>query len=33
MLGFGSFATDEATGIPAIMLFDNCYAANMVTGR
>ena len=24
---------DEATGIPAIMLFDSCYAANMVTGR
>jgi ribonuclease HI len=24
---------DEATDIPAIMLFDSCYAANMVTGR
>ena len=24
---------DEATDIPAIMLFDCCYAANMVTGR
>jgi hypothetical protein len=23
----------EATGIPAIMLFDSCYATNMVTGR
>jgi hypothetical protein len=23
----------EATDIPAIMLFDSCYAANMVTGR
>jgi hypothetical protein len=24
---------DEATDIPAIMLFDSCYAANMVAGR
>jgi hypothetical protein len=24
---------DEATDIPTIMMFDNCYAANMVTGR
>jgi ribonuclease HI len=24
---------DEAIDIPAIMLFDSCYAANMVTGR
>jgi ribonuclease HI len=24
---------DEATDIPAIMLFDSCYAANMVTER
>jgi ribonuclease HI len=24
---------DETTDIPAIMLFDSCYAANMVTGR
>jgi ribonuclease HI len=24
---------DEATDIPAIMMFDSCYAVNMVTGR
>jgi hypothetical protein len=24
---------DESIDIPAIMLFDRCYAANMVTGR
>ena len=24
---------DEASGIPTIMMFDSCYATNMVVGR